>query len=173
MAANKEDLKDAREQLNLVLSFFPRVDGKLSTILAINTGMLGALAASTPSLQNTEWWLAIAPVITFILLFASYVNLYRGGFPDVKGGRDSIVYFGEISRRTESKFIEAYISQSDDALRRELLGQVWRNSEILREKYTCLKLAFQFMAGAVAPWALTLALFAVEKANFHFVVTHP
>ena len=86
-------MKDAREQLNLVLSFFPRVDGKLSTILAINTGMLGALTASTPSLQNTEWWLAITPVITFILLFASYVNLYRGGFPDVKGGRDSIVYF--------------------------------------------------------------------------------
>lgn len=165
-------VKDARDQLDLVLSFFPRVDAKLSMILAIDTGMLAALSASVPSLQNVEWWLAIAPLITSALLVVSYVYLYRGGFPDVKGGKDSLVYFAEIAKRTEAKFIDEYIVHGPDALRRDVLGQVWRNSEILCEKYRCLRRAFLCMAASVLPWAISLALFAIHRASLHVVVRH-
>jgi hypothetical protein len=173
MFADEADLKDARDQLGTVLGFFSRVDAKLSTVLAIDTAMLASLSASVPPVQRVSPWMAIAPVISAGLLVASYVYLYLGGFPNVKGGHHSMVFFKEIAACTESKFIEEYSNQTPDSLRRDVLGQVWRNSEILVEKYRSLPLAFVCMAVGAIPWSISLALFAMSRANVQVVVQHP
>jgi len=170
MSAGEFNLKDARDQLTLILSFFPRVDAKLSTLLAIDTGMVGALSASIPSIQRVTWYMAIAPMISAALIAVSYVYLYRGGFPNINGGHASIIYFKEIAKRTEAKFIEEYAGRTSESLRGDVLGQVWRNSEILVEKYRCLKMAFIFMALATVPFAISLALFALAKVSIQVSV---
>jgi hypothetical protein len=131
MSANDASLKDARDQLTLVLSFFSRVDAKLSTVLAIDTAMLAALSASFPPLAKMTAWMAVAPALATLSLGLSFFYLYRGGFPDVGGGHDSAVYFKEIAKRTEAKFIEEYCRHAPESLRHAVLGQVWRNSENL------------------------------------------
>jgi hypothetical protein len=170
MSVNDAGLKDARDQLNLILSFFPRVDAKLSTVLALDTGMLAALSASLPQFDKMTVWLAVAPALASGLLTASYVYLYRGGFPDVKGGHSSVIYFKEIAKRTEATFIAEYCRHTSESLRQDVLGQIWRNSEILTEKFRCLKLAFICMAISALPWALSLAVFALTRANVRVVV---
>src|SRR5437870_13905227 len=42
-------LGSARNQLDRVLGFFPRVDAKASVVLAVDTGMLAFLVAHVPS----------------------------------------------------------------------------------------------------------------------------
>ena len=86
--------------------------------------------------------------------------LYRGGFPNLAGGEGSLVYFREIAKRTEHKFIEEFSAQSEKHHANDLLGQVWRNSQILSIKFDCLKLAFAFMALAIVPWLVSIFLFA-------------
>lgn len=162
--------KDARDQLNLILSFFPRVDAKLSTVLALDTGMLAALSASLPAFGKMAVWMGVAPALSSGLLIASYVYLYRGGFPNVKGGHSSAIYFKEIAKRTEATFIAEYCRHTSESLRQDVLGQVWRNSEILTEKFRCLKIAFICMAIGTLPWALSLAVFALVRANVRVVV---
>jgi phage protein U len=39
--------------------------------------------------------------------------LYRGSFPNLKGGESSLVYFREIAKRREHHFIEEFSAQSD------------------------------------------------------------
>jgi Family of unknown function (DUF5706) len=73
------------------------------------------------------------------LLVGSYYCLYHGGFPNLKGGHSSNVYFKDIAARNESKFAEDYQKQSSEALRLDLLSQIWRNSEILTEKFRSRK----------------------------------
>lgn len=170
MPTTEADLKDARAQLDLVRSFFPRVDGRLSTILALDTGMLAALGASVPSLQSLPLWSITAPIITMTLLAVSYAYLYRAGFPDVRGGQGSVTYFREIARRRESQFIEDYTAHTLDSLRKDVLGQVWRNSEILVEKYRCMKVSFICMALGAVPWIISLAVFAIERAKVHVLI---
>jgi hypothetical protein len=114
----------------------------------------------------------IATVASFLLLAVSYFYLYRGGFPNVKGGTQSLVFFREIGNRTEARFIEEYSSQTPDALKRDVLGQVWRNSEILNEKFRRLRLAFICMAIGKIPWCVSLAVFAMFRANVQVMVTH-
>jgi hypothetical protein len=160
-------VKDARDQLSLVLSFFPRVDAKLSTVLAVDTALLATMSATVPSFRQIDVLSWIASTVTVILLVLSFFHLYRGGFPNTKGGHSSLIYFREIAARTEARFLEAYICETPQGFRADLLAQVWRNSEILAAKYDHLKLAFIFMASALLPWAATLAMFSFDKQSLH------
>jgi len=61
------------------------------------------------------------------------------------------VYFREIAKRTEAKFIDEFLAQDETVYVKDVLGQVWRNSQILDEKFNHLKRAFVFMALAALP----------------------
>jgi len=65
-----------------------------------------------------------------------------------------------VYKRTESKFIDEFMAQDEAAYVKDVLGQAWRNSEILVQKFNHLKVAFIFMAVAVLPWAVSLAISA-------------
>jgi hypothetical protein len=152
----------AKDELNLVLSFFSRVDAKASVVLAVDTAMAGYLASRFPSpKQLVTPWLLIVPFLSFALMGVSGWHLYKGAFPNLTGGNRSLVYFREIAGRTENKFIDEFMAQSEIDYAKDLLGQAWRNSEILVEKFNHLKCAFIFMGLAVVPWAISLALFAI------------
>jgi hypothetical protein len=151
-----------QEQLKLVLSFFSRVDAKSSVVLAVDTGMLGYLATHLPSVGSLRCWEVVSPTLAFVLLGLSLIYLYRGAFPALSGGQSSLVYFSEIAKRTEAKFVDQFIEQRDDEYVKDLLGQAWRNSEILKMKFAFVKMAFIFMAWAVVPWTFALISFALR-----------
>jgi len=152
----------ARDQLSLVLGFFARVDAKASVVLAIDTAMAGYLAGRLPSLKTIPYWQSLIALLAFVLIGISFWSLYKGAFPNLAGGNLSLVYFQEIAKRTESKFIDEFSAQTESEYAKDVLGQVWRNSEILVEKFNHLKRAFIFMALAVVPWVISLALFAAR-----------
>jgi hypothetical protein len=150
----------AKDELQLILSFFSRAESRSSVVLAIDTGMAGFLVSRAPALQSFSCWMTIASILTLILLAVSIAFLYFGNAPNLKGGEGSLIYFGEISNLREHKFIEAFKAQSELDYTNDLLGQSWRNAKILGIKFLCLKWAFRFMAVAIIPWLVSLALFA-------------
>lgn len=156
--ANDALLKSARDQLTLVLSFFPRVDAKLSVVLGIDLAMLGVLASRLPDLATAEKSIPVAAAATAVLVGLSLWQLYQGSFPSLSGGNGSVVYFRAIAERTEAKFITEYCAQSEEQLAADVLGQVWRNSEILRRKFDHLVSAYRYMAVASVAWLVSLVL---------------
>jgi Family of unknown function (DUF5706) len=100
--------------------------------------------------------------VTVLFLGISFWFLYKGAFPNLKGGTASLVYFREIARRTEAKFIDEFTKQTAGEYAKDMLGQVWRNSEILKEKFDCLRLAFIFLALGIPPWVASLAIFSTK-----------
>lgn len=162
----------SRDQLSLVLSFFPRVDSKLSVVLAIDTGMLAVLGTDAPPIHDLSGPMAVAAIAAVALLGASIFFLYRGAFPSLKGGEASLVYFREIAGRTEHQFIEQFKRQDDERHVGDLLGQVWRNSEILSAKFDALKVAFTLLALALVPWVAALATFATHASPARTTLFH-
>lgn len=156
-------LSASHDELGLVLSFFPRVDAKSSVVLAVDTGMVGYLAAHLPGIDSMHWWEFMAPALTIALLAWSFWHLYRGAFPQLKGGEGSLVYFREIAGRTEAKFVDEFTAQQESAYVKDVLGQAWRNSQILKAKFDDLRHSFTLMAIAVLPWTVSLADFALRK----------
>jgi hypothetical protein len=158
---NKHLSQTAAYQLDRVLAFFPRADAKGSVLLAVDTGMLAVLASNSPPAASFDWWILIA-LLPVILLAVSLWHLYMGAFPSLKGGHESLIYFREISKRTESRFIEEFLAQPDDGLVKDLLSQVWRNSEILKAKFDHISSAFNWTALAILPWMGSLVLLATH-----------
>src|SRR5712671_2757203 len=118
----------AKDQLNLVLSFFARVDSKASVVLAVDTAMLGYLAAKLPQLKWPLSWLMLIPFAAFVLIFLSIWYLYKTAFPNLEGGNSSLIYFREIAARTETRFIDQFSAQQETDYAKDVLGQAWRNA---------------------------------------------
>jgi hypothetical protein len=156
-------LSDARNQLNLVLGFFPRVDGKQSVLLGIHLAMLGYLASRAPIPSAETWPGWAASGLFLIITVISLWKLYQGSFPNLGGGEHSLVFFRAIAGLREIDFVERYQGSSDEALVKEILCQVWRNSTILHEKFQKLKTASLLMAASTVPWLVAIILFQVES----------
>lgn len=155
----------ARKQLDLVLGFFGRVDAKASFVFAMDTGLLALLAVNA-RLEDVSTWFLIGPaILALALIIASLYFVYRCSFPYLKGGTASLVYFREIARRTEARFVEEFVNQSDEDHARDVLGQVWRNSEILKLKFDAIKIAFILTAISLIPWTGYLAAAAAVHAG--------
>ncbi|WP_262423150.1 Pycsar system effector family protein [Brevundimonas denitrificans] len=93
-------------------------------------------------------------------LLISYIFLYRANFPDVKGGQGSLIYFAEIQNRTEPNYQSELEACSDDQFRKDLVGQVWRNSQILCAKYVAVKIAIIATTLSLVPFFIFLAVTA-------------
>lgn len=170
---NDKLITASKDQLQLVLSFFARVESKSSVVLAIDTAMAAFLAGNAPPLGCFSKWMSWSSGVTILLLAASIAMLYRGGFPNLKGGESSLVYFREIAKLREHDFIEKFSAQSEKHYANDLLSQAWRNSEILSIKFDSLKLAFTFMALAIVPWIVTIGLFAAYNSATHPTLFKP
>jgi len=157
-----------KDQLNRTLGFFGRVDGKASVLLAVDTAMLGVLAGNAPSLHEFTWYMAVCAILTILLIGVSLWNVYKEAFPRLDGGEQSLVYFRGISKRSENQFIDEFLSQTDEVYLKDMLSQVWRNSEILTKKFNHARLAFNCVAVSIVPWLITLTLFVRVHQNTLF-----
>ncbi len=154
---NLSSLDSARDQLNRTLTFFPRVDAKASVILGVDTGLLAVLATRVFPYTDLRWeWIPIG--VTLVALAISLWHLFKEAFPVLKGGEGSVLYFREIAGQTEAKYMEAWKGLSEEQYLNELLGQVWRNSEILKQKFNHMRWAFYSLAFAIVPWVVSLAM---------------
>lgn len=161
---NKELTEIAKDNLSRVLGFFPRVDTVSSIVLAIDISMLALLAANAPALSAFDGWSVIA-LASIVLIGLSLYHLYKGAFPHLEGGPLSLIYFREIANRKEEEFTKAFIEQDEEFYLNDLLSQIWRNSEILTEKFDHLKYAFTFLALAIIPWLISLVIFASKNTQ--------
>jgi hypothetical protein len=161
----KESFDFANKQLDRILSFFPRVDAKASVLLAINTTMLALLATNAPILTNWRWYMFVVGAVPVILIGFSLYHLYHNAFPQLSGGNESMIYFRRIASSSEHHYIETFKAKEQNEITDDLLGQVWRNSEILTQKYNHLRLSFIFLAWSLVPWAFALGLFVSKHTS--------
>ncbi|MGE6694715.1 Pycsar system effector family protein [Sphingobium limneticum] len=164
-----QNLDIIERQLDRVLGFFPRVDTKAGGLFAVNAAMLTIAAINVQAGDLGLWYIAIPGVLMLVGLAVSYTFLYRCNFPDLKGGQGSLIYFAEVQKRTESVFLKDYEAASDDVYRQDLLGQVWRNSQILCQKYTAIAWAIRSSVLTLLPFAIFLTMTAIRHSRFPVV----
>lgn len=160
----------ADRQLDRINSFVPRIDTKASLLFALASAELAVLVLNLAPVDLMRWYIG-APVVVFIgLISGVLIQLYRCAYPHLKGGESSLIYFGEIAKRTEANFLRDYTALSEDDLLREFVAQIWRNSEIVSLKYSHLKLATVLTMISLIPWAIVLGATAIIYSRIP--VTH-
>ncbi len=154
-----ERIRFLETNLGRQLSWIGAADSRSALAFALNTGMLGVLAAISPK-QATAWAVAPAVFASFAVVFAlgSLVCLTFASFPRVDGPRGSLVFFGGIAQRTAEQFKEAVNVLSDESYVDDLANQCHRNAEIANRKFSWVQRAFVCLYLAVPPWGLAIFL---------------
>lgn len=154
--SDQEQVQAAWNQLNLVLGFFPRIDSRLSAVLALDLGMLALVGSRWPggdAVTLRTFLLALAFVVP---LCVSFYHLWVAIVPDRRGGTGSLVFFRSIASMQESEFRVRFMKLSHTELARDLLEQAWRNARVLECKFNSLRDACRGMAAAVPAWVWLL-----------------
>lgn len=152
-----KDLQVIASQLDRVLGFFPRVDTKAAGLFTVNSAMLTIAALNVRPDDLKLWYVGLPMALTIAGLIASYVFLYRSNFPNTGGGEGSLIHFVQVQKRTEANYLEEYLSADEERYRRDMLGQVWRNSQILCGKYNDVAKALRFTGVALIPFCILLS----------------
>ena len=152
-----DQIAAAKDQLNRTLGLFPRVDGKASVILAVDTSMLALLTTRASPYVSLRWeWIPIG--LAVFMLAMSLWHVHKEAFPTLAGGERSLLYFREIAKLDEASYLSRWDAMADADYINDLLKQVWRNSEILTEKFDHIRLALNYMLAAIIPWLVSIVL---------------
>jgi len=153
----------SRDNLSRILSIFPRVDALSSVVLAIDISLLAVLAANTPSLQIINRFQIITAGVFILIVGVSLYHLYKCSFPRLECEEKSLIYFREIAELEQLEFAKEFFGQTEKEYLHDLIKQIWRNSEILKQKFQHLKNAFRFLVFSLVPWVISLLIFASEN----------
>lgn len=104
-----------------------------------------------------KWFIILPAVVATAAVMVALAYLYVCAFPQLKGGAGSLVYFGEIARRTEVTFSSEFKAATAEERLDDIASQIWRNSQILETKFNAVKWAFIWTAIALVPWCWYLA----------------
>lgn len=164
-----KDIDIIQGQLDRVLGFFPRVEARINALFGVNTLILIVASLNVSAGDLRLWYVTIPGALLLLGLLVSYYHLFHANFPNDKGGEDSLIFFKEIQKRTEANYIAEFLDCSEPALRNDLLGQVWRNSSIVCEKYRRVKLAIIATAFSIVPLLVFLAVTGAIHARIPLV----
>lgn len=160
-----KDLDVIEAQLARVLSFFPRVDTKVAGLFSVNSVILTISALNVEAGDLMRWYIAVPGALLVIGLIASYTYLYKCNFPELEGGQGSLIYFSAIKQRTESTYKAEFEAVSNDDYRSDMIGQVWRNSHILSDKYKSIAMAIRLTLATLVPFTIFLVMTAIEHTR--------
>lgn len=132
---------------------------KTGVIVAVDTAMLGALAAAFSAVQvgeRTAWANVFSIVAAACLLFALFCGA-MSVLPRTDGPPSSFVFFGKIVKRTAPDYADAFMHASEGAFLQDCLAQIHRNAEIACDKFRWVRNAMAWSFGGVLPWVGALA----------------
>jgi hypothetical protein len=159
MINDTERISFLEKNLTRQIAWISAADSKISFVFAIDTAMLGFLAAVSP--KAASGW-AVAPAIfaAFAAVFGltSLIFLSLASFPRTKGPKSSLIFFGGIAQRDADQFRKATCEMSTESHFDDLCAQCHRNAEIAERKFVWVQRALVALYLSVAPWCLATYL---------------
>ena len=141
------------------LAWIAAADSKTPFVLAINTAMLGLLAAVSPkSIKDWTTAPAIFASLAAALGLAGLIFLSLASFPRTKGPKGSLVFFGEIAKRDPGQFHAAACDLSVEAYVDDLCAQCHRNATIASSKFAWVQRSLLALYLSIVPWCLAVYL---------------
>lgn len=160
MTDDKERIDAAKWIFERSLGWIATADVKIGAAIAIDTAMLGGLAAA---FAGSDYHLRTAWVYFFVCTGAGGMifALFCAGlalFPRMDGPKKSMIFFGKVSEMDEATYVERFMKLSANELLTDLSAQIHRNSQIARDKHHWVKksLIWSFLSASLMVVAIAL-----------------
>jgi hypothetical protein len=155
----KDRIQLLQDNLIRVLNLISAVDSKASTIIAIDTAMLGALAVLIPPPTIWTTCIIVLSIVPTILLLMSLLLLSFSTFPRTKGPANSLLYFGAVSQYSLDDYQNAVNELTEVRYIQDLTEQCHRNSEIADQKHRWVRRSMILLYISIPFWLVVLYSF--------------
>lgn len=158
MNSVQERLVTAQWLLERQLQWVAAADVKVGVVVAIDTAMLGGLAAAYASTQDHTGWAIAMSVLTLVLNGAGMFCTSAAVFPRLDGPPDSLLYFGKVAATKPVAYMGKLAQATDEELLRDWSTQIHRNAMIAKLKHGWVKIAILWSFFSVPFWIAAVAL---------------
>ena len=164
MTNDEERLRFAQWVLERNLGWISAAEVKVGAVVAIDTGMLGALVAffsQSLAEHRTVPVLALSIAATAGLI----LSVFCAGMavmPRLSGPRSNI-FFGKIVEHSAADYADKVSNQSVSEFLSDCLAQVHRNAEIAVEKFAWVRASMAWSFLALPCWVIAIGLLAQAR----------
>ena len=153
---------DRNELLDKILGrqiqWIGAADSRITTLLGIDTAMLGVLATNAQALKV---WTVLDGCVVCLAVVALALSLFSIGMatvPRTSGPKQSLIFFQGIADRDANQFLNAIEKLTEADLMRDLAHQAHRNAQIASIKFRWVARGLHALIAAVILWALAVFL---------------
>ncbi len=160
MTDDKERIEAAQWLFERTLGWIATADVKVGVAIALDTAMLGGLAAAFASSDynlRTAWCYFFVAAATAGMAFAMFCA-GMAALPRMRGPVKSMIFFGRVAEMDVNTYVDEFSKISKKELLADLTMQIHRNSEIACDKHHWVRksLFWSFLSAAV--WIVAIAL---------------
>ena len=160
MTNSTHKLDNAKWLFERTLGWIATADVKVGVAVAIDTALLGGLAAafgaSDPHLRTAWTYLTIIAAG-----FGMIVAIFCAGMaaiPRMLGPVKSSIYFARIAEKTEADYAADFVQIDEQAFLSDLAIQIHRNAQIATAKHSWVRKSLLWSFLAAVPWIAAIAL---------------
>jgi uncharacterized membrane protein YeaQ/YmgE (transglycosylase-associated protein family) len=159
MTDDSDKLAHARWVLERHLHWIAAAEVKVGVVIAIDTGLIGALAAALNGNRATGhvYLGQVCSLLAAILLGAAIVCAAMTLLPRVEGPPSSMIFFGKIAAKPQAEFVRQFSGANSADFLADCLAQIHRNAEIACEKYKWVRMAMWCSFFGAPFWAAAIA----------------
>ncbi len=156
----REDIINYTERISLLeknlarqIAWISAADSKISFVFAIDTAILGLLAAVSPTAVSN--WKSAPTVFAATAMVFGLLSLFfllLASFPRTKGPESSLIFFGSIARRDADQFKDDICEMSLESHVDDLCAQCHRTAEIANRIFVWVQRAMVALFLSLVPW---------------------
>jgi len=157
---DEERIKAAQWLFERTLGWIATADVKVSVALALDTAMLGGLAAAFAGSDyhlRTAWCYLFVLAATAGMAFAMFCA-GMAAIPRMRGPVKSMIFFGRVMEKDADTYVDEFSNMTEKEYLADLARQIHRNSEIACEKHHWVRksLFWSFLSAGV--WIVAIAM---------------
>lgn len=160
MTDDKTRIEAARWLFERTLGWIATADVKVGVAIALDTAMLGGLAAAFAASDyqvRTAWCYFFVGSATAGMAFAMFCA-GMAAIPRMRGPLKSMIFFGRVAEKDLHTYVDEFLKMTEKDLLADLATQIHRNSEIACDKHHWVRrsLIWSFLSAGL--WIVAIAL---------------
>jgi Family of unknown function (DUF5706) len=157
MTDDKQRIDIAKWLFERTLGWIATSDVKVGVAMALDTAMLGGLAAafsaSEPHLRSAWCYLAVLTAAGLMVICAGMAAI-----PRMLGPVKSMIFFARVAEQQVADYVDQFAKMTEKDFLADLTTQIHRNSQIANEKHMWVRKALTWSFLAAIPWVVSICL---------------
>lgn len=160
MTDDKQRIEAARWVFERTLGWIAAADVKVAVVIALDTAMLGGLAAAFAGSDyhlRTGWCYFFVVAATAGMAFALFCT-GMAAIPRMRGPLNSMIFFGRVAEKDLDNYVDEFSKMNEQAFLADLAAQIHRNSQIASEKHHWVRRGLFWSFLSAGAWIVAIAL---------------